>query len=35
MTDVMNEPEHCAKLIVPFLRKQLGVETAVGGRHAG
>jgi pimeloyl-ACP methyl ester carboxylesterase len=31
----IDEPEHCAELIVPFLRKQMGVESpAERGRHA-
>jgi pimeloyl-ACP methyl ester carboxylesterase len=32
----IDEPERCAEVIVPFLRKQLGVGPAAdGGRHAG
>ena len=31
----IDEPEHCAELIVPFLRKQMGNEAAGQGRHAG
>jgi len=32
----IDDPEHCAELIVPFLRKQMGAEARVEhGRHAG